>query len=163
MKFAVDVMLGKLAKWLRIIGYDAEYSRSWTDAELRSKATSEQRLVLTRDKALANSLKPGRSLFIESQQVREQFRQVVEAFDLDTEQGLFTLCTICNRRVEPVSLETVGDQVAGFVRHHQRSFWRCPQCGRIYWEGSHIVNARGWIASALEKSRGNRAGDPGRE
>lgn len=157
MKFVVDVMLGKLAKWLRIIGYDAEYNTSWTDAELRSKATSEQRLVLTRDRALAESLPRGMSLFIHSQEVREQFRQVVEAFNLDTERGLFSICTICNCRVEPVTVDAVGERVAGYVRQHQRSFWRCPECGRVYWEGSHIINARGWIASALEKGHGNQA------
>ncbi len=157
MKFAVDVMLGKLAKWLRIIGYDTTYSATWTDADLRAAAMSEQRLVLTRDRALAESLAPGRSLFIESQNVREQFRQVVQTFGLDTEQRLFTICTICNCQVEPIGLEAVGEQLTEFVRLQQRSFWHCPKCGRVYWEGSHSVNAKGWIASALEKGHGDRA------
>lgn len=159
MKFAVDVMLGKLAKWLRIIGYDAEYSTAWTDAELRAKATREHRMVLTRDRALAESLGPNGGLFIESQNPREQFRQVVETLGLDTEQGLFTICTLCNREVEPVDPNQVEHEVAEYMRQQQRSFWRCPACGRLYWEGSHIENARGWIAASLERKSAKRTGD----
>ncbi|MCR4439045.1 MAG: Mut7-C RNAse domain-containing protein [candidate division KSB1 bacterium] len=159
MKFAVDVMLGKLAKWLRIIGYDTEYGTAWTDAELRAKATRERRMVLTRDRALAESLGPNAGLFIESQNPREQFRQVVETLGLDTEQRLFTICTLCNREVEPVDPREVEHELAEYVRQQQRSFWRCPACGRLYWEGSHIVNAKGWIAASLEKKSAKRTGD----
>ncbi|MGQ9560592.1 MAG: Mut7-C RNAse domain-containing protein [Candidatus Oleimicrobiaceae bacterium] len=156
MKFVVDVMLGKLAKWLRIIGYDTEYRSSWTDAELREKVTQEQRLLLTRDRSLAESVGPAGGLFIQSQNPRDQFRQVVETLGLDTERGLFTICTRCNRPVEPADPEDVAHVVSDYLRRQQRCFWRCPSCGRVYWEGSHLVNARGWIAAALERSGDER-------
>ncbi len=161
MKFVVDVMLGKLAKWLRILGYDTEYKSSWTDAELRAKATQEHRLLLTRDRSLAASLGPAGGLFIQSQNPREQFRQVVKTLGLDTEQGLFTICTRCNRPVEPADPEEVADMVSDYLRQQHRTFWRCSTCGRIYWEGSHLINAKRWIAAALESSSDERARDPG--
>jgi len=86
---------------------------------------------------------------------------VVETLGLDTERGLFTICTLCNRPVEPVAPEEIPPTVDDYLRQQHRSFWRCSSCGRIYWEGSHLVNARRWIAAALENTGGEGARDPG--
>ena len=142
MKFIADVMLGRLAKWLRILGYDTLYDSNFTDDELFFKAHQEKRILLTRDSDLAKRMNPKYCFFIDEQAVREQVKQVIAQFDLNTEQYLFTRCTLCNEPIHLIAKELVESRVPQFVYNSVDEFYYCEHCDKIYWAGSHIKQVR---------------------
>ena len=135
MKFLCDHMLGTLAKWLRFLGYDTAYPGPLDDGDLKTLAAREDRVLLTRDFEL-NGRVPG-SMYIESDDLDEQFVQVVCAFRL-TAEGALSRCSVCNVPIEAVPKEEASGRVPDGVYSRQRDFWRCRQCGRFYWPGSHF-------------------------
>ena len=151
-RFIVDDMLGKLAKWLRVLGYDTAYYTSISDAHLLALATREKRIVLTRDTEIFKRWSVGPHLFIEHDAPKEQLRQVVQAFHLDTKSFLFSRCLVCNEPVIAVDKEKVADKVPEYTYATQETFHQCPTCGRIYWAGTHHQNAREWLADIEEAS-----------
>jgi uncharacterized protein with PIN domain len=142
MKFIADVMLGRLAKWLRILGYDTIYDSKFTDDELFFKAHQEKRVLLTRDSDLAQRMNPKYCFFMAEQAVREQVKQVIAQYHLNTEQYLFTRCTLCNEAIYPIAKELVGGRVPQFVYNSIDEFYYCEKCDKIYWAGSHIKQVR---------------------
>ena len=135
MKFLADVMLGRLATWLRLLGFDTAYWNDATDAELARRARIEQRILLTRDVELTRR-RGIRAVLIESEQVEDQVRQVFHVLNL-TAQEAFSRCAECNSLLEEVSKESVRGQVPPYVFHTQERFRHCPRCGRVYWRGTH--------------------------
>ena len=130
-------MLGRLATWMRILGCDVEYERDIPDSALVIRALAEGRVILTRDKLLMKRRSvQARSLFIESDRIGEQLRQVVRRFAI-TRAGLLTRCVRCNAELEGVKREAVEGLVPGYVYETQERFSRCPECTRIYWAGTH--------------------------
>ena len=126
-------MLGRLAKYLRFLGYDTYYPNGdMSDNELLRIAREEERVLLTRDKELA--MRGG--VLIESDDYREQFRFVVERFNLKTDNAL-TRCSVCNTVLVKVDRSYVKDSVPPHVYDTHDEFYQCPQCGRVYWWGSH--------------------------
>ena len=154
-RFIVDDMLGKLAKWLRILGYDTIYHTFMPDADLLAMATRERRTLLTRDTELLKREAIGPHLFIEYDAPKQQLRQVVQALHLDTKRFLFSRCLICNERIVPVDREKVADRVPAYTYATQEGFSQCPTCGRIYWAGTHHQKAREWLAD-VEQVFGER-------
>jgi len=150
MKFIVDVMLGKLAKWLRILGYDTIYNSQYTDNELFFKAHLEKRILLTRDKELANRMNPDFRLYITSLMVREQLKQVIIEYKLDTKNATFTRCTLCNELIQPISKNSVENKIPRFVYDSVQIFFYCDKCDKIYWPGSHIKNVNQILAELNE-------------
>lgn len=134
LKFLCDHMLGTLAKWLRFMGYNASYPGPLSDRELVERARSEGRILLTRDKDLGSRVE--NSLYVPMDDLEGQLRFVVGTFHLNAEAHM-TLCSLCNLPVESVDLNEVGDNVPPGVKARQKEFWRCPSCGRFYWQGSH--------------------------
>lgn len=128
-------MLGRLAIWLRLLGYDTRYEAAASDAHLARIARAENRVLLTRDVELTRR-RAIRALLIASEQVEEQVRQVFGAFNLTARQA-FSRCAECNHPLQDVSKEAVRDLVPPYVFHTQERFRRCPQCARIYWRGTH--------------------------
>jgi uncharacterized protein with PIN domain len=135
MKFLADNMLGRLAIWLRLLGYDTAYHHDATDAQLARIARAENRVLLTRDVELTRR-RAVRAILIESEQVEEQLRQVFHALNL-TAREAFSRCAECNSVLEEVSKESVRGQVPPYVFHTQERYRRCPRCARIYWRGTH--------------------------
>ncbi len=136
MKFAVDKMLGRLAKWLRIIGQDAAYGPHLSGYGLIHSARREGRLILTRDRTLVKK-NPAAVLLIQSDRFREQLKQVIEAFQLDPLKNAFTRCAECNTPLQPVGRESVQGKVPPYVYSTQERFSACARCGRIYWPATH--------------------------
>lgn len=135
MKFLADSMLGRLAKWLRILGFDTAYSASWDDAAVVRAARAQGRLILTRDRAMA--LRRGIEVFlVKSDEVEEQVQEVIVGLGLSTADP-FSLCPECNGILAAVKKSEVKDLVPPYVFSTQQSFHRCPDCGRIYWRGTH--------------------------
>jgi uncharacterized protein with PIN domain len=134
--FIADVMLGKLARWLRILGFDVIYSNTLDDDEIIRLAELENRIILTRDTRLVARRFQARSLFIESNDSREQVRQVVRALEL-ADFKVFSRCLECNTLLREVDKEAVFEKVPPFVYLTQNRFAICPTCDRVYWRGTH--------------------------
>src|SRR5262245_16062497 len=135
-RFIADVMVGRLARWLRVLGFDVAYSNKYEDREIIRIAESEERVILTRDVALA--ARPGRAqcIFVESGDYERQIRQVIDAFSL-REFAMFSRCLECNTRLEQVDRDAVFERVPPYVYMTQQRFAVCPSCRRIYWHGTH--------------------------
>ncbi len=138
LRFAADEMLGRLAKWLRIAGYDTAYWKDIDDARLVELARAEGRLILTRDTSLVGRLAPGTFLFLKDEVPFKQFIQAVNELGLDIyAERIFTVCTICNAPLEEADRESVEALVPEYTFAASESFRRCGSCGRVYWHGTH--------------------------
>ena len=136
-RFIADEMLGRLAKWLRAIGYDTVCHKGGGDGALVQRALEEDRIILTRDAGLVKRKLARKSLFIRSENPKEQLKQVVKELGLDTESNLFTRCLVCNRELVSVGKQCVRDKVPIYTYLTQSKFYGCPGCGRVYWPGTH--------------------------
>ncbi len=134
-RFVADAMLGKLARWLRILGYDTLYDTSWDDLELARISRAEGRILLTRDVPLSKR-RGIQTLLIQSEQPREQLRQVFHHLHLHDALA-YSRCPVCNESLKSVPPDAVRDRLPKFVLANHDSFRECPQCGRIYWPGTH--------------------------
>jgi uncharacterized protein with PIN domain len=136
LKLLADGMLGKLAKWLRLLGYDTAYDNVADDHELARLARAESRVLLTRDRDLA-SRRGLRTLLVGSEVLEEQVREVQEALGPPPALAL-SRCAACNTELEQVSPEDIASRVPPYVVRTQTDFRRCPGCGRVYWPGTHV-------------------------
>ena len=136
LKFAADRMLGKLAKWLRLMGQDVIYGPHLCGYGLIRAARQEGRLILTRDRRLKQKQPPD-FLFIQSDHYRDQLRQVIRACNLDPLARAFTRCAECNVVLQPRAKEAVKALVPPYAFSTQERFFGCPECGRIYWPATH--------------------------
>jgi len=133
--FLVDSMLGTLAKWLRILGYDTVYDVRLDDNQLVRLARAEGRILLTRDTGFLQR-RGLRLVFIESQVLEEELAQVVQACALATDNS-FTRCPVCNTELDPVPKHEAWGQVPPYVFQTQEQFSLCPECNQFYWRGTH--------------------------
>lgn len=136
MKFVADKMLGRLAKWLRIIGQDVTYGSHLSGYGLVRAARKEGRVILTRDRGIAKK-NPTEYLLIRSDHFREQLRQVVDAYHLDPVKEAFTRCVECNTVLEFIPKKAVEEKVPPYVFSTQEGFSFCRKCQRIYWPATH--------------------------
>lgn len=150
-KFVADAMLGGLTRWLRILGYDTLYDDRFTETELVQKAKEEGRIILTRRKRLAQEMASPGCVYIEHDHPRDQLRQVVKLYDLDPHKYLFSLCTLCNQKVVAVEKSEIEDKVPPQVFEIQENFFQCPQCGKIYWEGSHLQGVKKRLSQVFKE------------
>lgn len=144
MKFICDEMLGKLARWLRILGIDTYYEKELSDARILAIALKEERIILTRDsklEALKSSSYP--MVLIKSENSFQQLKEVQSIFRLKFEEkSLFTRCLVCNQLLEPVPKERIKDKIYPYVYQTQNEFVFCQKCQKIYWSGSHVKRMR---------------------
>lgn len=140
-KFICDQMLGRLAKWLRLMGYDTLYFKSIEDLELIRIAFEEKRMLFTRDNALMarRKIRLGevKAFLIESDSLDAQLGEIAQKFELEKVNISNTLCSICNAPLTPISKSQVKGRVPRYVYETQQKFSTCPCCGRYYWKGTH--------------------------
>jgi uncharacterized protein with PIN domain len=148
-RFMADAMLGGLARWLRVLGYDTAYQAHIADTDLIQQALREKRILLTQDRALLRAWRLENVLLVEDTTPLVQLRQVVRQFDLPWGESLFSRCMLCNTPLAPVSRQAVTSRVPPYVLQNQRCFVQCSTCGRIYWEGSHVTRMRQQLQHAL--------------
>lgn len=148
-RFILDVHLGRLAKYLRLCGFDTLFSTLYEDREIIETSMMEERIILTRDKLLLKDKRVKRGYLIRSQYYREQLKEVFERFNLKEHVRLFTRCITCNTLLETVSKEEISDRLLADTSRYYMEFKRCPTCDRIYWAGSHYDNMKKSISPLL--------------
>jgi len=137
-RFVVDANLGQLARYLRLLGFDALYRNDFTDAQVAQIGSQEHRVVLTRDRALLKQKIITHGYFVRAAKPHEQVREVLARLDLYRILRPFTRCLRCNGELEVVDKETVLDQLEPKTRQYYERFRRCKACGQAYWRGSHF-------------------------
>ena len=137
-RFAADRMIGRLARMLRLLGYDTIYLPKLHPAALAEIARREERLILTRGEVRQRFPRTAKVFRVESEYPPEQLREVVEEFELDPSSGLWTRCTLCNAAITRVPKESVQKEVKPKVFDLYAEFYRCAGCRRVYWHGSHV-------------------------
>ena len=140
--FVVDVNLGRLARMLRLLGFDTLFSNAYADAEIVAISEAQGRIVLTRDRRLLHAKAVTHGYWVRSVWPRRQVDEVVRRFDLADQVRPFSRCADCNGRIEPVPKEQVADRLEPKTKKYYETFYRCPDCGKVYWEGSHIGKLR---------------------
>jgi uncharacterized protein with PIN domain len=146
-KFILDVHLGKLAKYLRLLGFDSLYTTTFRDDEIVELSVEERRIILTRDKILLRNHKITHGYWIRSDDPKSQIREVVERFDLGNKIETFTRCLECNSLIEPVAREAVEDRLPPKTKLYFNEFFVCQGCSRIYWKGSHYERMKNFAES----------------
>jgi uncharacterized protein with PIN domain len=128
-------MLGTLAKWLRLLGFDVIDPGPVSDGEIREIAAKEGRVLLTRDKELSGTKKV-QALYVGSVDLEEQLRFTISELDLKATDPM-SRCSLCNSTVEKVDKSSVEGKVPNGVFERQEDFWYCSECSKYYWQGSH--------------------------
>jgi hypothetical protein len=141
MKFLADRMLGKLAKELRMLGYDTAYYQGEDANQLIQLARQEARVILTRNTKLISKRSEDRILRVMEDGSFLQVKELIQKGHLSLdEKNLFSRCLLCNAPLDKILREEAEGKVPDFIFHQQEAFFRCPQCQRTYWQGSHLEN-----------------------
>ena len=144
-RFVLDGHLGRLAAYLRMLGFDTWYDRFADDPQLASVASTEARVLLTRDVGLLKRRDVQMGYCVRSQKPHEQLREVARRFALQPHFTPFQRCMECNAPLHPVSKSEVSHLLPPHTRETQTEFSRCRNCQRIFWKGSHHARMLGWI------------------
>jgi uncharacterized protein len=136
-RFIVDAQLGRLAKYLRMLGFDTLYESDYADAQIARISAAEQRIVLTRDRALLMHKLISHGRYVRGTKPRQQLEEVVSRLDLYRAIKPFSRCLRCNQELEAVAKEVIQDRLPPPRACFYSRFWMCKGCDRIYWEGSH--------------------------
>jgi len=136
--FILDVHLGKLARYLRILGLDVAYRNNWEDAEIVQIAALEGRTILTRDRGLLQRKAVVSGYLVQNLDPKKQLREILAHFHLSGSLKPYTRCALCGIQIEPATKEEVLPLLPPKVATRYRKFYRCPSCGKVYWKGDHF-------------------------
>lgn len=141
MKLLLTKELGRLAKWLRILGYDAEYFRESNPASLIIQALRQERIILTRNHRLPAS-RGIKIITLKTQNLKDQVVEVLRELKIEPQvEQMFSRCTICNKELVGIDKNKIKEKVPEYVYNTQENFFVCTVCNRIYWQGTHWGNA----------------------
>ena len=150
MKLLLSKELGRLTKWLRILGFDAEYFNENNASSLLIQALRDERTILTRNQHLPQ----GRGIkivLIKTEMLKAQLAEAVKALQITPDSGMmFTRCILCNVELTAVDKEKIKDKVPEYVFKTQENFISCPRCKRIYWQGTHWGNVEKTLEEILK-------------
>ncbi len=144
-RFVADVHLGRLAKYLRLLGFDTVYDRDLEDSKIISISLSQNRIILTRDKGILKNRRITHGYWIRSADPRKQLAEIVSKFDLWKLFNPFARCLECNSLIINVPKEEISARLLPKTKKYFDVFQICPDCGRIYWEGSHFEKMKSFI------------------
>jgi uncharacterized protein with PIN domain len=147
--FILDVHLGKLARRMRLLGFDVCYRNDLEDVEIMNIAESENRIILTRDLGILKHRKVVHGYLVRSDQIDGQLREVLKRYDLYGKIRLWTRCMICNGLMARVEKADVLDRLEPRTRLYYENFHRCSSCDRLYWQGSHYLKISAWLNEFL--------------
>lgn len=151
-RFVIDTNLGRLARYLRLLGFDCLYKNDFSDAEVAAISEQDQRIVLTRDRRLLQRKIIDRGYFVRTTNPREQAREVIARMDLYALAKPFSRCTRCNGLLQDVPKSAVEHLLQPKTRRYYNHFRQCPQCGQVYWRGSHKNRARNMLEQLLDRN-----------
>ena len=137
-KFVLDVHLGKLARYLRMIGFDTKYKNDYNDDEIVDISLKEKRTILTRDRGILKRCEVSHGYWIRNQNPELQLKEVTERFNLKNQIREFVRCLECNTGLVKVDKEKIIDRLPMKVKQRQNDFWYCKNCDKIYWQGTHF-------------------------
>ncbi len=152
MKFIADGMLGKITRWLRMLGHDVKYSRSLNDERLIEIAKSERRTLLTSDLELYRqaTVRGVKVFFVERTTGAKKLANLARRFKVKLEFDVnVSRCPKCNTRIKPIPKEKIIGKVPETTASYYDEFWECPNCEQIYWQGAHW----GRIQATLKEAR----------
>jgi uncharacterized protein with PIN domain len=149
--FVLDVNLGKLARRLRLLGFDAIYRNDYHDAEIADIAAADTRIVLTRDRRLLHAKRITHGYWVRSVIPDDQVEEVLRRFDLYGQIRPFRRCLVCNGLLDEVPKGDVLDRLEPKTKLYYEIFYRCRGCDRIYWSGSHVENMHDRFAAYLTR------------
>lgn len=149
-RFLIDNHLGRLAAYLRILGFDCLYQSDYEDAEMADILQRDERILLSRDRRLLMRKVVAHGYCLRSLDSREQLVEVIERFDLEKSVTPFHRCVRCNHPLEPVSKETILDRLEPLTKQYFDEFHICPACSQIYWKGSHFERIQRWFKQMAE-------------
>lgn len=152
-RFILDVHLGKLARDLRLLGFDTAYRNDADDPEIVEQALAERRIILTRDVGLLKRGNVTHGLWVRATRPEAQLREVVDRLQLAGAARPFTRCMACNGLLAPASPEVVAERVPTRAREAFDAFFACGGCERVFWRGSHYAGLVERVAAALRKAR----------
>lgn len=145
-KFILTKELGRLSRWLRILGFDSVYFNSPKVSSLKIQALREDRIILTRSHRLKEERRI-KTIMLESENLIEQLKQITKQLNLNIETlSMFSRCIVCNRQLEEIKKLDVRDRVPEYVYNIKDEFNICPECRRIYWQGTHWGNVKSLIS-----------------
>jgi uncharacterized protein with PIN domain len=155
-RFALDVHLGKLARLLRMLGFDAQYSNAIGDEELVRLARAEKRIILSRDRGLLKRRTVTHGYLVRSAAPRRQLAEVLRRFDLAGSLNMFTRCMECNLPLARVDKASIAALLPAVVASTYNDFSRCPGCGRVFWRGTHWERMKALAAEVLDPDPDSR-------
>ena len=135
--FLADRMLGRLSKWLRIMGLDCAYIREESFHNIVEQALREDRILLSRDTRIFTYGRIGRYLYIESNHLEYQLLQILAVYNIDPWSKAFCRCIVCNSLLKTTTFERAGARVPVHVKDTQATIASCPSCNRLYWGATH--------------------------
>ena len=136
-KFVVDVQLGKLVRYLRMLGFDVLYSNSYNDDEIVTVSRIEKRRILTKDRNILKRSEVTHGYFVRNDDIVNQTKEIIKRFDLKKDINEFTRCLECNNFLQSVIKEDIIDQIPTKVARWHDTFFICSNCKKIYWQGTH--------------------------
>ena len=153
-RFILDNHLGKLAAYLRMLGFDARYRNDYQDDELAQIAGQDERILLTRDRRLLMRNQVHSGYCVRKLNPQEQLKEVVKRFGLQRFARPFRRCIRCNFILEPVRKEQVLDRLEPLTRQHYDEFRICLNCQQVYWQGSHFLRMERLVQEVLQYQDG---------
>lgn len=150
-RFIADVNVGKLARLMRLTGFDTEYDNSWPDSWIAEKALREQRIVLTKDRELLKRKVIRHGRLVRSIKPWDQLAEIIHFYGLEESISPFGICPLCNVELENVPKEKIIEEIEPLTRLFFNDFRKCPECGKVYWSGTHYEKIRKKIEGLKEK------------
>lgn len=137
-RFVLDVHLGKLAHYLRLIGFDTLYRNDYSDSQIVRLSVDDRRIILTRDRGVLKHGAVTHGYWLRNTDSREQLKEVVDVFDLASGIRPFSRCMECNGSLRPVQKAAIRENLPASIARDFHEFSQCRDCGRVYWRGSHF-------------------------
>lgn len=151
-RFVLDTHLGRLAAYLRLLGFDTLYRNDYDDPTLARISVDEHRILLTRDRRLLMHKQITHGYYVRARQPHAQLLEILTRFDLFGARRPFTRCLHCNGLVHPVAKAQIDHRLLPRTRAYYEEFWQCDDCGKVYWKGSHYQRMQQMIV-ALEAGK----------
>ncbi len=151
-KFIIDANLGKLARYLRLLGFDCLYRNDYNDDEIARMSNEQQRIALTRDRTLLRRKIIIYGYFVRADMPIIQTKEVLNRFDLYSQLKPFTRCVHCNGQFMAIDKRTIEHRLEPLTRQYYEKFLICSQCKQVYWQGSHYNRLKHLIDKFYEKN-----------